>query len=315
MKKIILDCDPGHDDAMAILLAHGNPEIELVAITTVAGNQTLDKTSLNARRVATVAGIRDVPVAAGCDRPLTRELKTAGYIHGESGLDGPAFGEPTVPLDSRHAVDLIIELLMHSNGDITLVPTGPLTNIAMAVRKEPRIVPKVQELILMGGAYTRGNTTPAAEFNIYVDPEAAEIVFRAGWPLTMVGLDLTHQALATPAVLERIAALGTPVARIAVQLMEFFRQTYRRNAGFDSPPVHDPCAVARVIDPNVMQCVNAFVAIETRGEYSSGMTVTDFSSRLGPTNAQVATKLDVDLFWDLTVDAIRRIGAPGVRAS
>ena len=315
MKKIILDCDPGHDDAMAILLAHGNPEIELVAITTVAGNQTLDKTSLNARRVATVAGIRDVPVAAGCDRPLTRELKTAGYIHGESGLDGPAFGEPTVPLDSRHAVDLIIELLMHSNGDITLVPTGPLTNIAMAVRKEPRIVAKVKEIILMGGAYTRGNTTPAAEFNIYVDPEAAEIVFRAGWPLTMVGLDLTHQALATPAVLERIAALGTPVARIAVQLMEFFRQTYRRNAGFDSPPVHDPCAVARVIDPNVMQCVNAFVAIETRGEYSSGMTVTDFSSRLGPTNAQVATKLDVDLFWDLMVDAIRRIGAPGVRAS
>ena len=315
MKKIILDCDPGHDDAMAILLAHGNPEIELVAITTVAGNQTLDKTSLNARRVATVAGIRDVPVAAGCDRPLTRELKTAGYIHGESGLDGPAFGEPTVPLDSRHAVDLIIELLMHSNGDLTLVPTGPLTNIAMAVRKEPRIVAKVKEIILMGGAYTRGNTTPAAEFNIYVDPEAAEIVFRAGWPLTMVGLDLTHQALATPAVLERIAALGTPVARIAVQLMEFFRQTYRRNAGFDSPPVHDPCAVARVIDPNVMQCVNAFVAIETRGEYSSGMTVTDFSSRLGPTNAQVATKLDVDLFWDLVVDAIRRIGAPGVRAS
>ena len=315
MKKIILDCDPGHDDAMAILLAHGNPEIELVAITTVAGNQTLDKTSLNARRVATVAGIRDVPVAAGCDRPLTRELKTAGYIHGESGLDGPAFGEPTVPLDSRHAVDLIIELLMHSNGDLTLVPTGPLTNIAMAVRKEPRIVAKVKEIILMGGAYTRGNTTPAAEFNIYVDPEAAEIVFRAGWPLTMVGLDLTHQALATPAVLERIAALGTPVARIAVQLMEFFRQTYRRNAGFDSPPVHDPCAVARVIDPNVMQCVNAFVAIETRGEYSSGMTVTDFSSRLGPTNAQVATKLDVDLFWDLMVDAIRRIGAPGVRAS
>jgi len=204
---------------------------------------------------------------------------------------------------------------MHSNGDITLVPTGPLTNIATAVRKEPRIVPKAREIILMGGAYTRGNTTPAAEFNIYVDPEAAEIVFRAGWPLTMVGLDLTHQALAAPAVLERIAALGTPVARIAVQLMEFFRQTYRRNAGFDSPPVHDPCAVARVIDPNVMQCVNAFVAIETRGEYSSGMTVTDFSSRLGPTNAQVATKLDVDLFWDLMVDAIRRIGAPGVRAS
>lgn len=313
-RKIILDCDPGHDDAMAILLAHGSPAIELLAITTVAGNQTLDKTSLNARRVCTVAGIRGVPVAAGCDRPLTRELKTAGSIHGESGLDGPAFGEPTVPLDPRHAVDLIIELVMQSSGDLTLVPTGPLTNIAMAVRKEPRIVQRVQEVILMGGAYTRGNTTPAAEFNIHVDPEAAAIVFAAGWPLTMVGLDLTHQALATPAVIERIAALGTPLAKIAVQLMEFFRERYRRNAGFDSPPVHDPCAVARVIDPSVMACVDAVVAIETQGQFTSGMTVTDFSGRLGAKNAQVATKLDVVRFWDLMVDAIGRIGSPVVRA-
>jgi purine nucleosidase len=314
-RKIILDCDPGHDDAMAILLAHGNPEIELLAITTVAGNQTLDKTSLNARRVCTVAGIRDVPIAAGCDRPLTRKLETAGYIHGESGLDGPAFGEPTVPLDPRHAVDLIIELVMHSNGDVTLVPTAPLTNIAMAVRKEPRIVQKVQEIILMGGAFTRGNTTPAAEFNIHVDPEAAKIVFTAGWPLTMVGLDLTHQALATPAVLDRIAGLGTPIARIAVELMEFFRETYRRNAGFDSPPVHDPCAVAGVIDRGVMQYVDAFVAIETRGEFTSGMTVTDFAGRLGPVNVKVATRLGVERFWNLMVDAIERIGASTVRAS
>jgi purine nucleosidase len=312
-RKIILDCDPGHDDAMAILLAHGNPEIELLAITTVAGNQTLDKTSLNARRVCTVAGIRDVPIAAGCDRPLTRQLKTAGYIHGESGLDGPTFGEPTVPLDPRHAVELIIELVMSSSGDVTLVPTGPLTNIAMAVRKDPRIVHRVQEVVLMGGAYTRGNSTPAAEFNIYVDPEAAAIVFTAGWPLTMVGLDLTHQALATPAVLQRLAALGTPISKIAVQLMEFFRETYRKNAGFDSPPVHDPCAVARVIDPNVMQCVDAFVAIETQGTFTSGMTVTDFSGRLGEKNAQVATTLNVDRFWDLMVDAVGRIGAPAGR--
>jgi purine nucleosidase len=311
-RKIILDCDPGHDDAMAILLAHGNPEIELLAITTVAGNQTLDKTSLNARRVCTVAGVR-VPVAAGCDRPLTRELKTAAYIHGESGLDGPAFGDPAVPLDERHAVDLIIESIMRSTGDITLVPTGPLTNIAMAIRKEPRIVHKVQEVVLMGGAYTRGNTTPAAEFNIYADPEAAAIVFTAGWPLTMVGLDLTHQALATPVVLERIAGLGTPVARIAVELMEFFRESYRRNAGFDAPPVHDPCPVARVIDPKVMQCVDAFVAIETRGEFTSGMTVTDFRS--DRPNAKVATRLDVDKFWNLMVDAIKRIGASGAPAS
>jgi purine nucleosidase len=190
-----------------------------------------------------------------------------------------------------------------------------LTNIAMALRKEPRIVQKVQEVVLMGGAYTRGNTTPAAEFNIHVDPEAAAIVFTAGWPLTMVGLDLTHQALATPAVLQRIAALGTPIAGIAVELMEFFRETYRRNAGFDSPPVHDPCAVARVIDPTVLTCVDAHVAIETRGEFSSGMTVTDFSGRLGQKNVQVATRLDVDRFWNLMVGAIERVGASGIRAS
>jgi len=201
-RKIILDCDPGHDDAMAILLAHGNPEIELLAITTVAGNQTLDKTSLNARRVCTVAGIRDVPVAAGCDRPLIRELKTAAHIHGESGLDGPSFGEPTVPLDPRHAVDVITESLMHSSGDITLVPTGPLTNIAMAVRKDPRIVEKVQEIILMGGAYTRGNTTPAAEFNIYADPEAAAT------PLHQAVLDALGdgQALFFRALADKVAA-------------------------------------------------------------------------------------------------------------
>src|SRR6202521_6367275 len=174
-RKIILDCDPGHDDAMAILLAHGNPEIELLAITTVAGNQTVDKTSLNARRVCSVAGIH-VPIAAGGDRPLTRELKTAAYLHGESGLDGPAFGEPTVPLDHRHAVDLLIEFLMESSGDITLVPTGPLTNIAMALRKEPCIVQKVHEVVLMGGAFTRGNTTPAAEVNIAVDQGADALV-------------------------------------------------------------------------------------------------------------------------------------------
>lgn len=308
-RKVILDCDPGHDDAMAILLAHGNPDIELVAITTVAGNQTLDKTSLNARRVCTVAGIRDVPVAAGCDRPLSRPLRTAGYIHGETGLDGPAFGPPTVPLHEQHAVDLIINLLMRSDGEITLVPTGPLTNIAMAVRKEPRIVSRVKEVVLMGGAYTRGNITPAAEFNIAVDPEAAAIVFSAGWPLTMVGLDLTHQALATPQVLERIRQLHTPIADIGVQLLEFFRESYRRHAGLPDPPLHDPCAVARVIDPRVVECVEAFVAVETHGEWTWGMTVTDFRGLLGKgPNARVATRLDVDAFWDLMVAALDHIG-------
>jgi purine nucleosidase len=307
-RKIILDCDPGHDDAMAILLAYGNPEIDLLGITTVAGNQTLPKTSLNARLVCTVAGIRDVPIAAGCDHPLVRDLVTAGDIHGTTGLDGHAFPEPAVPLSDVHAVDLIVDLVMRSGGDITLVPTGPLTNIAMALRREPRIVDRVQEVVLMGGSFTRGNTTPAAEFNIHVDPEAADIVFRAGWPLTMVGLDLTHQALATDEVVERIGALGTPVAEMAVNLLSFFGGTYRREQGFQAPAVHDPCAVTRVIDPSVVECVDAFVAIETRGDWTAGMTVTDFRSRLGPPNAKVATRLDVERFWSLLIDAIRRVG-------
>jgi purine nucleosidase len=320
---------------MAILLAHGNPEVELLAITTVAGNQTLDKTTLNARRVCTVAGIANVPIAAGCDRPLLRELVTAAKIHGESGLDGHSFGEPTVPLSDRHAVDLIVDLVMSSDGDITLVPTGPLTNIAMALKHEPRLASRVQEVVLMGGAYTRGNHSPAAEFNIAVDPEAAAVVFRAGWPLTMVGLDLTHQALATQAVSDRIAALGTPVSHMVVDLLTFYRKTTKEAAGFDTPPdlraptfgprpsgprwakvgqggpVHDPCAVARVIRPDLVRCVDAFVAIETKGEWSSGMTVTDFRGTLHhPPNALVATTLDFDGFWDLMLDALKRIGNP-----
>lgn len=311
--KIILDCDPGHDDAMAILLAHGSPEIELLAITTVAGNQTLPKTTLNAQRICTAAGVRDVPIAAGCDRPLVRELVTAPDIHGVSGLEGPAFSEPTVPVSPVHAVDLIVERVMASDGDITLVPVGPLTNIAMAVRKEPRIVGRVREVVLMGGAYTRGNRTPAAEFNILVDPEAAAIVFEAGWRVTMVPLDLTHQAIATEHVLQRIAALGTPLAGIAVDLLTFFGGTYREVAGFtEGPPVHDPCAVARVIDPGVVHVEEAFVAVETQGRWTAGMTVTDFRGRMGlQPNALVATRLEFERFWDLMIDAIRRIGVPG----
>lgn len=312
-RKIILDCDPGHDDAMAILLAHGNPEIELLAITTVAGNQTLPKTTLNARRICTAAGMSDVPLAAGCDRPLLRELVTAPDIHGVSGLDGPAFSEPTVPVLPTHAVDLIIDMVMASEGDITLVPVGPLTNIGMAVRKEPCIVERVREVVLMGGAYTRGNRTPAAEFNIIVDPEAAAIVFEAAWSVTMVPLDLTHQAVATPAVLDRIRAVGTPLADIAVEMMTFFGSTYREVAGFtEGPPVHDPCAVARVINPDVVQVEEAFVAVETAGKWTSGMTVTDFRGRMGiAPNTLVATKLEFDGFWNLMVDAIARIGTPG----
>ena len=308
-RKIIIDCDPGHDDAMAILLAHGNPEIELCAITTVAGNQTLEKTTLNARRVCSVANVTGVPVAAGCDRPLLRPLVTAPETHGESGLDGPRFADPATPLADAHAVDLIIDLVMGSPGEITLVPIGPLTNIAIALRKQPRLATAVREVVLMGGAHTRGNATPAAEFNIFVDPEAAAIVFGAGWPITMIGLDLTHQALATPEVIGRIGALGTPLAATTVELMRFFAGTYKAMSGFDSPPIHDPCAVARIIDPSLVECVATHVTVETHGATTSGMTSVDFENRFGRgPNALVATRLDFDGFWDLMLDAIRRIG-------
>jgi purine nucleosidase len=307
-EPIILDCDPGHEDAMAILLARGCPDIDLLAITTVAGNQTLDKTTLNARRVCTAARITDVPIYAGCDRPLVRPQIIAAEVHGESGLDGPAFGEPTVPVADEHAVDFLVRTLMASDGDITLVPVGPLTNIAMALRREPRIARRVRGVVLMGGAYTRGNRTPAAEFNILADPEAAAIVFEAGWPLTMVGLDLTHQARATQQVLDDIAAIGTPLSATVVELMQFFGGTYRATRGFEAPPVHDPCAVARVARPELVTVQDAFVAVETRGQWTSGMTVTDFRLQLGhEANARVATHLDADGFWALMLDALRAL--------
>ncbi|UNO42997.1 nucleoside hydrolase [Streptomyces sp. MST-110588] len=309
-RKIILDCDPGHDDAIALLLAHGNPEVELVAVTTVVGNQTLEKVTRNALAVARVGGITGVPFAAGCPRPLVRDVVTAPDIHGESGLDGPVLPEPTLALDRRHAVDVIIETVMsHGPGEITIVPTAGLTNIALAVRKEPRIVTRVREVVLMGGGYHRGNRTAVAEFNIVIDPEAAHIVFNESWPVTMVGLDLTHQALATPDVMERIAALGTAPARFVCELLDSYGAAYRKAQGFAHPPVHDPCAVAYVIDPDVMTVRKAPVDIELTGGLTLGMTVTDF--RLpAPVDChtQVAVDLDHHRFWNLVVDALERLG-------
>jgi purine nucleosidase len=311
-RKIVLDCDPGHDDAFAILLAHGNPDVELVAVTTVAGNQTLDKVTWNARSLATLAGIDGVPIAAGCDRPLVRQQIVAAGVHGESGLDGTTLPEPTVALDPRHGVDVIIQTIMDAEpGEITLVPTGPLTNVAVAMRREPRIVSRVREVVLMGGAHTRGNITPAAEFNIGVDPEAAAMVFAGAWRVTMVGLDLTHQALATPDVLDRVAAIGTPVAATMHDLLVFFRDAYLADQGMPAPPVHDPCAVARVIAPDIMTVADAFVAVETQGRWTSGMTVTDFGDAYGEQpNTLVALALDVPRFWNLMTDALTTIGTP-----
>src|SRR5713101_9375238 len=273
--KIILDCDPGHDDAIAILLAGHHPEIDLRAITTVAGNQSVEKTTRNALKVCSLANIRQVPVAMGMDRPLLRPAKHAPDIHGESGMDGPHIPEPDIELDPRHAVDLLIELLLNSDGDITLVPTGPLTNIAAAIRQQPAIVPKIKAISLMGGAIGLGNMTPAAEFNIHTDPEAAAIVFGCGRPITMVPLEVTHQALATEDVTTRLRAMQRPVATFAADLLVFFADTYRTVFGFPAAPVHDPCAVAAVVDPTILRAHTMHVAIETNGEWTSGRTVCD----------------------------------------
>ena len=311
-RKILLDCDPGHDDAVAMMLAWGNPSIELLGITTVGGNQTLDKVTRNALSVATVVGMHDVPIAAGCRLPLVRPVEIAPDVHGDSGLDGVELPEPAVELDPRHGVDLIIETIMSNEpGTVTLVPTGPLTNIAMAARKEPRIVERVQEVVLMGGGYHVGNWSAVAEFNIKVDPEAAYIVFNEKWPVTMVGLDLTHQALATAPVEAEIAGLGTDLANFVVGLFGYFREAYKNAQGFDDPPVHDPCTVAYLIDPTVVSMRRAPVSVELTGTLTTGMTVADFRAPAPPDcHTQVAVQLDHAGFWRLVIDALRRLAPP-----
>ena len=311
MKKIILDCDPGHDDAVAILLALGNPEIDLIGVTTVGGNQSLDKVTYNARAVLEKAHATHIPVHAGCDRPILRSQEVAASIHGESGLDGVELPVPTRPLEDMHAVNYIIKTIMESDPTITLVPTGPLTNIALACRLEPRIVERVKEVVLMGGGYHRGNWSAVAEFNIKVDPEAAHIVFNEPWPLTMVGLDLTHQALCTPAVQKRIEEIDTPLAHFVSGLMDSFRKAYQDNQDFQDPPVHDPCTIAYLIDSAVVQTRRCPLDVEIHSELTLGMTVADLRGSepsAKDCHTQVATKLDFDKFWDLVTDAIERIG-------
>jgi inosine-uridine nucleoside N-ribohydrolase len=295
---ILLDCDPGHDDAVAILLAAGRPDaVDLRAVTTVGGNAELQKVTLNARRVLTLAGVTDVPVAAGAAGPLRGDLITALEVHGESGLDGAELPEPAMALDPRDAVELMVQ-----RGPATVVATGPLTNVAALLERSPETV---QEIVWMGGSTARGNTRPYAEFNALVDPEAAEIVFASGKPLTMVGLNLTHQAQATPEVIDRLRAVGNPAAEAAIGWLSFFADTYRTVYGMAGPPVHDACALALMIDPTVVRSVEAFVAIETEGRWTRGATVVDLHGRLEqPPNAKVAMELDVTRFWDLVIGAI-----------
>jgi purine nucleosidase/pyrimidine-specific ribonucleoside hydrolase len=303
----ILDCDPGHDDAIAILLAAAHPGIELRAITTVAGNGPLDKVTLNARRVCTLAGVAGVPIAAGAAAPLAGELDPAADVHGESALDGPDMPEATVALDPRPAAELIADELRAAAEPLTIVATGPLTNIAGVLGGVDRAA--VREVIWMGGSTERGNRAPYAEFNAHADPAAAAEVLASGVPFTMLGLNLTHQALATPEVLARLRALGTPLAGTVAGWLTFFGATYRSLFGFPAPPVHDPCAVALLAEPAVVRCVDAFVAVETEGRWTRGATVVDLDGRLGrPANARVALELDVARFWELVTAAVERLG-------
>ena len=308
-KKIILDCDPGHDDAIALLLAYGNPDIDLLAVTTVAGNQTLAKVTHNALAIAEMAKMSGIPFAAGSIRPLVRDIEVAPDIHGESGLDGPELPTPSIELDERHAVSLIIDIIMsHPPKTVTLVPTGALTNIALAARLEPRIVERVKEVVLMGGGYHVGNWSPVAEFNIKIDPDAAHIVFNEKWPLTMVGLDLTHQALATPDVVAKIADIDTDCSQFVIELLDFFGKMYKQAQGFDAPPVHDPCAVAYVIDPSVMTTQKVPIDVELTGSLTLGMTVADFRYPAPKgCHTQVAVKLDHEKFWQLIITALKNI--------
>ncbi|UWS01344.1 nucleoside hydrolase [Phaeobacter inhibens] len=310
-RKIIIDTDPGQDDAVAILLALASPqEIDLLGITCVAGNVPLALTQTNARRVCEVAGRPDVAVHAGCDAPLQRPLITAEHVHGKTGLDGPELWDPTMPLAAAHGVDFIIDSLRReAPGTVTLCPLGPLTNIAAAFQKAPDIVDRVQEIVLMGGAYFEvGNITPAAEFNIYVDPEAAAAVLTSGVPVTMMPLDVTHKALATRARVEKIRALDTKVARFTAEMLDFFERFDVEKYGSEGGPLHDPCVIAYLIRPELFSGRKINVVVETTSELTLGMTVADWwrvTDR--PANAQFMGDLDADGFFDLITTRLAQL--------
>lgn len=306
-KPVILDVDPGHDDAVAIMLACGAPELDLLAVTTVAGNVSLEKTTRNALRVLSLIGHTDVPVAAGASAPLRRALHTAESIHGESGLDGPEIPDATFGPDERGAADLIADTLRRSPEPVTLIPTGPLTNIAIFLREYPYLKDRISRISLMGGSIGLGNTTPAAEFNIYVDPEAARQVFDSGLPITMSGLDVTHQAGAGPEEREQLRTIGH-AGEVVAGFLEYFASTYESIYGFDAPPLHDPVAVAAVLDPNLLKTRAMRVDIECESDLTRGETVCDFHGVTGkPPNAEVGVNLDREGFFELLYEVLRRL--------
>ena len=300
---IVLDCDPGHDDAIAMLLALASPELEVRAVTTVAGNQTLAKTTINALKVLELAGRGDVPVAAGCDRPLRRPLFTAAGVHGETGLDGPALPEPRVRPVDAHAVDLLYRTI---EPGVVVVATGPLTNVALLLERHPDVRDRAEAIVWMGGACGAGNVTPSAEFNAFVDPEAAAAVFSAAIPLTMVGLDVTQQALFNRGHADRLRPAG-PAGRFVAELSDFFFPVYERWYGTAGAPLHDALAVAQVIDPTLVSTAHVNVEVETASSFCDGRTVVDLRAVTGrPPNARVGVAVDAPRFLDLLCT---RIGA------
>jgi purine nucleosidase/pyrimidine-specific ribonucleoside hydrolase len=301
--RTIIDCDPGHDDAIALLLAVASPEVDLVGVTTVHGNTTLDKTTANALRILELAGRAGIPVARGADAPLVRELSVAEYVHGTTGLDGPILPPPSTSPVEQDAVDFLAE---HLGPEVVLVPTGPLTNVAVLLERHPSVRPA--RIVLMGGSIGLGNVTPAAEFNIWADPEAARRVFESGLDVTMVGLDVTHKALLTPERRERIRASGR-VGTAVAELVDFFGEYHRETYGWPGPPIHDALALAYVVDPTLLATRLCNVAVETQSELCRGRTVCDLYRRTGRTaTASVATDVRADAFLDLLEARIASLG-------
>lgn len=307
-RKIIIDTDPGQDDAFAILLALGSPsELEVVGLTAIAGNVPLSRTARNAQMVLELAGRGDIPVYPGCERPIVRPLFTAEYVHGASGLDGCDLPEPSHPLAGQHAVDFIIDTVMAAEpGEITLCPLGPMTNIAMAMVKCPAIVPRIREVVLMGGGFFEGgNTTPAAEFNIFVDPHAAHVVFTSGVKLTMVPIDCTYKAVMTPAWLKRLRAVGTQTAIQAAGMAEFYQEYGNQKFGTDEYPLHDPCVIGYLLRPDLFKGRECHVEIEITSPTTIGMTVVDWwNVTKKPTNCLVLRDLDNPPFYELLLERL-----------
>lgn len=305
-KPVIIDCDPGHDDAIALLLASQSAEIDLLGVTTVAGNQTLSKTTYNAQRILTVANQLRTPIASGMCEPIVRDFVGGGKTHGESGLEGPELPEPDTSTIDQHAVDYIGQTLCNFDDSVYLAPTGPLTNIAMVLKRYPDVKDSIKQIVLMGGSISMGNFTPSAEFNIYSDPEAASIVFDSGVPITMVGLDVTRQVKFTPEDFDRIRNIDNRVSTIVADILEFYLEAYKDRYGWNAVNIHDATVIAEIIQQGIVKTEKMSVCIETSGEHTTGRTVCD---KWGVTNKEpnihVGTGINGDEFKDLIFESIK----------